>query len=200
LPEPHHSLVFDRISILEMEKNSSYPSRNPSQKGHKKSSSNSRSSGKPGVHHSRIGSVKNNTTNYANNGSIHNFSSVVDNYIRTTRLGMQNSTLSYLASSASPTFSSIVDNYIRTSHSGMQNSTLSYLASYASPTFSSTMDNYIRSTHSGMQNSELSYLSYASRIENYMKSTRMVHSRISSFSSRVENDIKSTLSSDSYPS
>lgn len=109
----------------------------PSQKGHKKRNSNSSSSGKQGVHYSRIGSVQSNTTNYANNGSVQNFSSRVDNCIRS-------------------------------SYSGMQNSAL------------------------------ISYPSYASRMENDMKSNCMAYSRISTFSSRVDKDIRSNLSSDSY--
>ncbi|KAK7348697.1 hypothetical protein VNO80_23317 [Phaseolus coccineus] len=143
-----------------MGKNPSYPS----QKGHKKSSSNSSSSGKPRVNHSRIQSVQSNTTTYAENSSVQNFRSRVDDCIRSSHSRMQNSTISYpgriendmrsttgLAYSRISTFSSRVDNDIRSSHSRAAYSRISN--SY--PSYESMVDNDTRSVVSSVSGSSL---------------------------------------------
>ncbi|ESW25646.1 hypothetical protein PHAVU_003G053500 [Phaseolus vulgaris] len=160
-----------------MGKNPSYPS----QKGHKKSSSNSSSSGKR--NYSRIGSVKSNTTTYANNSSVQNFGSRVDDCIRSNHSRMQNSTtLSYL---------SRIENDMRST--GLAYSRLS--------TFSSRVDSDIRSSHSSNAYSRISnsYPSYESMVDN---DTSSVVSSVSgsslrtapSWSYRLDSDIRTNAS------
>ncbi|KAK8470782.1 hypothetical protein PHAVU_003G053501 [Phaseolus vulgaris] len=160
-----------------MGKNPSYPS----QKGHRKSSSNgSSSSGKARVKHSRIESVKSNTTIYPNNSSVQSFGSTVDDCIRTSHSGMQNwaALLSYL---------SRVENDMRST--GLAYSRLS--------TFSSKVDSDIQSSHhSRISNS---YPSYESMVDN---DTSSVVSSVSgsslrtapSWSTRLDSDIRSNAS------